>query len=64
LDETFSGFGPMKNLKAKVTTRAGKLKVADLAKDEIVAVLNPTHFPSFRQLLQGCLEMNPDDTTG
>jgi len=63
LDETFSGFGPTENLKAKGATRVGLIEVADLAKHEIVAALNPINLPSLRKFLQGCLEMNPDDAT-
>ena len=50
LDETiqFSGADPMENLKAKVSTLPCNITVADLAKHEIVAALNPIYIPSPR----------------
>jgi hypothetical protein len=54
LDEAiqFSGADPMENLKAKVSTLPCNITVADLAKHEIVAALNPIHVPSPRLFIQ------------
>jgi hypothetical protein len=58
----FSGTDPMHNLKAKVSTRIRNHRVADLAKHEIAAALNPIDIPSPRQFIQFFIAMNPDAT--
>jgi hypothetical protein len=62
LDETlqFPGFAPMDNLKAKVSARARNLSVADLAKHNIVAALNPIYLAGPGQFLQLRCYVNPD----
>jgi hypothetical protein len=60
----FPGFGPMHDLKTKVNALIRCLKVADLAKHEIVLALNPINLPSPRPFFPSRLEMNPDATHG
>jgi hypothetical protein len=52
----------MNNLKAKISTRPRSRRVADLAKHEIAAALNPIDLASLRQLFQFCIAVNPDAT--
>jgi len=61
LNETlqFTRVAPIDNLQ-EISTRFCNLRVADLAKHEIVAALNPKDLPSPRQFIQSGIEMNPD----
>jgi hypothetical protein len=52
----------MDNLKAKISTRYRNREVADLAKHEIAAALNPVDLPHPRQFFQFRIAMNPDAT--
>jgi hypothetical protein len=56
----FSGIPPVDNLKAKICTPFPNRRVADLAKYDISAALNPTNLPSPRQFFQLGIAMNPD----
>jgi hypothetical protein len=58
----FSSIAPMDNLKAKIRTRFPDRRIADLAKHDIAAALNPTNLPSPRQFFQLGVAMNPDTT--
>lgn len=66
LDQTsqFSGVAPMDNLEAKGYAHLFNLCVADFAKHEIIAPLNPKYLPNPRQLFELCADMNPDATCG
>ena len=66
MDQTlqFSGVAPMDNLKAKIRTEFCELKVADLAKHEIVAALNPINLPSPWRFSPSFIEMNSHATRG
>jgi hypothetical protein len=56
----FSSVAPMDNLKAKISTHFRNRKVADLAKHDISAALNPTNLTSPQQCFQLGIAMNPD----
>ena len=54
----------MDDLKAKDCTGFFSLCVADFAKYEIVAPLNPEYLPNPWQLFELCRDMNPYATCG
>jgi hypothetical protein len=54
----------MDNLKAKVGTCFRNRRVADLAKHEVAAALNPIDLPSPRKFFQILIATNPDTTCG
>jgi hypothetical protein len=56
----FSRVAPLDNLKAKISTRFRNRRVADLAKYDISAALNPTNLASPRQFFELGIAMNPD----
>jgi hypothetical protein len=56
----FSGIAPVDNLKAKICTRFPNRRVANLAKHDISAALNPTNLPSSWQFFQLGIAMDPD----